>query len=150
IFRRQLAEGRRGFAGLHLPPGADLRNLVLSHCDFEGASLRGALLDDAHLEGARLVEARLRGASLRRASCVRADLRGADLRGADLREANLTRALLCDADLVACDARGAVLEGTAISLDCRTFGGVALSGLAVKQVYSLLMLARVDDPEVVR
>jgi hypothetical protein len=149
-FRRDLAHGKRSWPGLALPWDADLRGLPLDGCDLSGASLRGALLDGAALAGARLVEADLRKASLRGAVLVRADLRGADLRGADLRGADLTKADLCEADLVACDLRGAVLDGMAVSFDCKSFAGIKLSGAAVRQLYSLILLTRPDDPEVAR
>jgi hypothetical protein len=149
-FRRGIAQGQRSWAGLTLPWDADLRGLSLIGCDLSRASLRGARLDGAVLSEARLVEANLRKASLRGAILVRADLRGADLRGADLRGADLTKADLCEADLVACDLRGAVLDGMAVSFDCKGFAGVKLSGAAVRQLYSLILLTRPDDPEVVQ
>ncbi len=149
-FQRAIAGGQRAWPGLTLPWNADLRGMSLSGCDLSRASLRGARLDGAVLDGARLVEADLRKASLRGAVLVRADLRGANLRGADLRDANLTKADLCEADLLACDMRGARLEGMAVSFGCRAFAGVALSGDTVRQLYSLLLLTRPDDPDVVR
>jgi uncharacterized protein YjbI with pentapeptide repeats len=148
-FRKGVAQGQRSWVGLTLPWDADLRGLPLGGCDLRRASLRGARLDGAVLDGCKLVEADLRRASLRGAILVRADLRGADLRGADLRGADLTKADLCEADLVACDLRGAVLEGMAVSFGCRGFVGVKLDGAAVRQLYSLILLTRPDDPEVV-
>lgn len=149
-FRRGLAQGQRSWVGLTLPWNADLRGLPLGGCDLRGASLRGARLDGAVLAGCTLTEANLSRASLRGAILVRADLRGADLRAADLRGADLTKADLCEADLAACDLRGAVLEGMAVSFGCRGFAGVRLDGAAVRQLYSLILLTRPDDPEVVR
>lgn len=149
-FRLGIVRGERSWAGLTLPWDADLRGLQLGGCDLSRASLRGARLDGAALSGCKLVEADLRKASLRGAILVRADLRGADLRGADLRDADLTKADLCEADLVASDLRGAVLEGMAVSFDCKGFAGVTLSGATVRQLYSLILLTRPDDPEVVR
>lgn len=149
-FLRGVARGQRTWAGLALPWNADLRGAMLGDCDLGGASLRGARLEGAMLAGARLVQADLRKADLRKAVLVRADLRGADLRGADLRGADLTKADLCEADLVACDLRGALLEGMAVSFGCRGFAGVALSGSAIRQLYSLILMTRPDDPEVVR
>jgi uncharacterized protein YjbI with pentapeptide repeats len=147
-FRRGLARGERGWAGLTLPWNSDLRGLALGDCDLSGAILRGARLEDVALAGARLVQADLRGANLRGANLVRADLRGADLRGADLRNADLTKADLCEADLVAADLRGAVLDGMAVSFNCRAFAGVQLSGDALRQLFSLLLMTRSDDTEV--
>jgi uncharacterized protein YjbI with pentapeptide repeats len=149
-FRLGLLQGRRSWTGLTLPWNADLRGLQLAGCDLSGASLRGACLDGAVLSECKLVEADLRKASLRGAILVRADLRGADLRGADLRGADLTKADLCEADLVACDLRDAVLDDMAISFGCKGFAGVKLSGATVRQLYSLILLTRPDDPEVVR
>jgi pentapeptide repeat protein len=149
-FRRGLARGERGWAGLTLPWDADLRGLRMVDCDLSGAILRGARLEGVALAGARLVQADLRKADLRGASLVRADLRGADLRSADLRDADLTKADLCEADLIAADLRGAVLDGMAVSFGCRAFAGVRLSGDAVRQLYSLILMTRPDDPEVVR
>jgi hypothetical protein len=149
-FRRGIAQGQRSWEGLTLPWDADLRGAQLAAFDLSRASMRGAQLDGAVLSEAKLVEANLRKASLRGAVLVRADLRGADLRGADLRDANLTKADLCEADLVACDLRGATLDGMAVSFDCKGFAGVRLSGATIRQLYSLLLLTRPDDPEVVR
>lgn len=149
-FHRNLARGERAFAGLTLPWNTDLHGLTLTGCDLSGASLRGARLDGAQLGGAKLTEADLRRASLRGAVLVRADLRGADLRGADLRGADLTKADLCEADLVAADLRGATLEGAAISFGCRGYAGVKISGLTARHLYSLMLMTRPDDPEVVR
>jgi uncharacterized protein YjbI with pentapeptide repeats len=149
-FRLGLVQGRRSWPGLTLPWNADLRGLQLAGCDLSGACLRGAQLDGAVLSECKLVEADLRKASLRGAILVRADLRGSDLRGADLRDADLTKADLCEADLVACDLRGALLEGMAVSFDCKGFAGVKLSGAALRQLYSLILLTRCDDPEVAR
>lgn len=149
-FRLGILQGRRSWAGLTLPWDADLRGMQLGGCDLSRASLRGARLDGAVLSGATLLEADLRKASLRGAIVVRADLRGADLRGADLRDADLTKADLCEADLVACDLRGATLEGMAVSFGCKGFAGVKLSGQTVRQLYSLILLTRPDDPDVVR
>ena len=147
-FRRGLAHGQRSWVGLTLPWNTDLRGWQLGGCDLSRASLRGAKLDGATLAGCTLTEADLCKASLRGAILVRADLRGADLRGADLRAADLTKADLCEADLVACDLRGAVLEGMAVSFACKAFAGVRLDGAAVRQLYSLILLTRPDDPEV--
>ena len=149
-FRRGIASGQRSWEGLTLPWDADLRGAQLAAFDLSRASMRGAKLDGAVLSEAKLVEANLRNASLRGAILVRADLRGADLRGADLRDADLTKADLCEADLVACDLRGAVLDGMAVSFGCKGFAGVKLSGAAVRQLYSLILLTRPDDPEVVQ
>jgi uncharacterized protein YjbI with pentapeptide repeats len=149
-FRRGVASGERRFVGLTLPWNTDLRGLHLAGCDLSRASLRGAVLDGAVLDGCKLTQADVRKASLRGAILVRADLRGADLRGADLRDADLTKADLCEADMLACDLRGAVLDGMAVSFNCHGFTGVRLSGAAVRQLYSLLLLTRPDDPEVVR
>jgi uncharacterized protein YjbI with pentapeptide repeats len=149
-FRLGLLQGKRSWPGLTLPWDADLRGLHLIGCDLGGASLRGARLDGAVLSGCKLVEADLRKASLRGAILVRADLRGANLRGADLRDADLTRADLCEADLVAADLRGAVCDGMAVSFECKGFAGVKLSGATVRQLYSLLLLTRPDDPDVAR
>lgn len=149
-FRHGITQGQRSWVGLTLPWNADLRGMQLGGCDLSRASLRGARLDGAVLAGCKLVEADLRKASLHGAILVRADLRGTDLRGADLRDADLTKADLCEADLVASDLRGAVLEGMAVSFGCKGFAGVKLSGGAVRQLYSLILLTRPDDPEVVR
>jgi uncharacterized protein YjbI with pentapeptide repeats len=134
-FLRGVSRGQRTWDGLTLPWNADLRGAMLGDCDLGGATLRGARLEGATLAGARLVQA---------------DLRKADLRGADLRGADLTKADLCEADLVACDLRGALLEGMAVSFGCRGFAGVALSGGAIRQLYSLILMTRPDDPDVVR
>jgi Pentapeptide repeats (8 copies) len=150
LFQRGLENGQRNWTGLTLPWNSDLRGLSLAGVDLSSASLRGACLDGVRLDGAKLVEADLRRASLRGASLVRTDLRGADLLGADLRTADLSKADLCEADLMTGDLRGAILEGAAISLGCSGFAGVRVTGVMVRQLYSLLMMTRPDDPEVVR
>lgn len=149
-FERELARGQRGFSGLTLPWSCDLRGLSLAGCELSGASLRGANLDGVDLSGCDLVEADLRKASLRGALLVRADLRGVDLRGADLRDADLAKADLCEAELISCDLRGANLDGAAISFGCRGYAGVKISGVMARHLYSLLLMTRPDDPDVVR
>jgi uncharacterized protein YjbI with pentapeptide repeats len=149
-FRRGVGQGQRSWQGLTLPWNTDLRGMQLAGCDLSRASLRGAKLDGVVMADCKLVEADLRKASLQQAVLVRADLRGADLRGADLRGADLTKSDLCEADLVASDLRGAVLDGMAVSFGCRGFAGVKVSGAAIRQLYSLILMTRPDDPEVVR
>jgi uncharacterized protein YjbI with pentapeptide repeats len=77
-------------------PGATLRPMTATGCDWSYASLRGVDLSGVDLSGQRLTEADL----------TDADLRGADLSGADLRHARLQGATLRGADL-----RGAVTDG---------------------------------------
>jgi uncharacterized protein YjbI with pentapeptide repeats len=77
-------------------PGATLRPMTATECDWSYASLRGVDLSGVDLAGQRLTEADL----------TDADLREADLSGADLRHARLQGTKLRGADL-----RGAVTDG---------------------------------------
>jgi uncharacterized protein YjbI with pentapeptide repeats len=77
-------------------PGATLRPMTATGCDWSYASLRGVDLSGVDLSGQRLTEADL----------TDTDLREADLSGADLRHARLQGTLLRGADL-----RGAVTDG---------------------------------------
>ena len=77
-------------------PGATLRPMTATECDWSYASLRGVDLSGVDLSGQKLTEADL----------TDTDLREADLSGADLRHARLQGTLLRGADL-----RGATTDG---------------------------------------
>jgi len=141
-----LAAGRRRWESVSLAR-ADLSGLDLSGCALDGAILRGAVLRGARLEGASLRDADLRGADLRGASLVGADLRGAQLGRADLRGADLTNGEFHGADARDADLRGATLEGASVALACRSFHGVRVDGATVRDFLNLIMIARIDDPE---
>jgi uncharacterized protein YjbI with pentapeptide repeats len=79
-------------------PGAQLRPMTSTECDWSYAALRGADLSGLDLSGQRFREADLTDADLREADLTGADLdrarlqstklRGADLRGASMEEVN--------------------------------------------------------------
>ena len=83
-------------------PGAELRPLTATECDWSYTSLRGVDLSAQLLAGQRFREA---------------DLTDADLRGTDLSAADLDRARLQGAKLRGADLRGASTE----ELDWRSF-----------------------------
>jgi uncharacterized protein YjbI with pentapeptide repeats len=74
-------------------PGAELRPMTSTECDWSWTSLRGADLSGCDLSGLRFREADLTDADLRECDLSGADLdharlQGAKLRGADLRGAS--------------------------------------------------------------
>jgi uncharacterized protein YjbI with pentapeptide repeats len=74
-------------------PGAELRPMTSTDCDWSWTSLRGVDLSGLDLSGQRLREADLTDADLRESDLTAADLdrarlQGAKLRGADLRGAS--------------------------------------------------------------
>jgi uncharacterized protein YjbI with pentapeptide repeats len=76
-------------------PGAQLRPMTSSECDWSWTSLRAADLSALDLSGQRFREA---------------DLTDADLRGTDLTNADLSRARLQNAKLRGADLRGATTD----------------------------------------
>jgi uncharacterized protein YjbI with pentapeptide repeats len=77
-------------------PGAELRPMAATDCDWSYTSLRGVDLSAQLLSGQRFREA---------------DLTDADLRGTDLSSADLDRARLQSAKLRGADLRGASTDG---------------------------------------
>lgn len=120
--------------------------------DFSGQDLFGAVFRDADLYHARFTGARLERATFH--NCFLAEgafdnIRGANLQAigcsfyrADFRGADLAGALLWRCVLAGADFTGARLKGLTVTLDCNSFEGVTLDGVASAELAYLFSHAR--------
>jgi uncharacterized protein YjbI with pentapeptide repeats len=108
-------------------PGAQLRPMTATECDWSYAALRGVDLSGLDLSGQRFREADLTDADLREADLTGADLDRARLQSTKLRGADLRGASMDEVNWRAFDLTGVRLDLTHAVQFARAHGAVVAS-----------------------